>query len=104
MYQKSYYFDGFIDTGNHLKSPISKKPVILVDLKIPISNVLYIPYKALNTEGVIECVKPEKVFVNHKEIENCLIGFSKDKLKVPGCNCILPNCLKEELWKKYGSG
>lgn len=94
---KVYNLEGFIDTGNHLKDPITKKSVILVNLEIPLNKVLYIPYKALNTEGIIPCIKPEKIEIDNKLITNCLVGISKDKITIPGINCILPNKLKEEL-------
>lgn len=92
---KNYHLEGFIDTGNRLKSPISNKSVILVNLKLPLDNVLYIPYKALNTTGIIPCIKPQKVLIEGKNINNCLIGISKDKFSLNGINCILPNTLKE---------
>ena len=95
--KKTYEFEGFIDTGNQLKSPISQKSIILVELDIPKKKSFYIPYKALNTEGILEVIKPDKVVINEKEIKSCLIGLSKDNLKIEGCNCILPNSLKEEL-------
>lgn len=94
---KEYNLEGFIDTGNRLKSPISNKSVILVNLNIPLENVLYVPYKALNTTGVIPCLKPEKIEIEGKNITNCLIGISKDKFSLNGENCILPNILKEIL-------
>ena len=94
---KEYNLEGFIDTGNRLKSPISNKSVILVNLNIPIDNALYVPYKALNTTGIIPCLKPEKVLIDGKNISNCLIGISKDKFSLNGENCILPNILKEIL-------
>lgn len=94
---KQYNLEGFIDTGNRLKSPISNKDVILVNLNIPLENIIYVPYKALNTTGVIPCIKPEKVLVDGKIISNCLIGISKDKFSLNGENCILPNILKELL-------
>ena len=94
---KEYNLEGFIDTGNRLKSPLSNKSVILVNLNIPIDNALYVPYKALNTTGIIPCLKPEKVLIDGKNISNCLIGISKDKFSLNGENCILPNILKEIL-------
>lgn len=94
---KKYSLEGFIDTGNRLKSPISNKDIILVNLNLPLENVLYVPYKALNTTGVIPCLKPEKVEIDGKNITNCLIGISKDKFSLNGENCILPNILKEIL-------
>ena len=94
---KEYKLEGFIDTGNRLKSPISNKPIILVNLKLPLENVLYIPFKALNHDGIIPCIKPDKVEIDCKKIDNCLIGISKDKFSLNGLNCILPNKLKEIL-------
>ena len=95
--KKTYRLEGFVDTGNKLESPISKKCVILVNLKINTNKLIYIPYKALNTSGVIPCIRPDKVIVNDKIIDNCLIGLSKDKFELNGCNCILPNKIKEDL-------
>ena len=88
---KIYRLEGFIDTGNKLESPISRKSIILVNLKIDTNKLIYIPYKALNTSGVIPCIKPDKV------INNGLVGLSKDKFELNGCNCILPNKIKEDL-------
>lgn len=95
--KKKYLLEGFIDTGNRLESPIKKEPVILVNLELKAKKIIYVPYKALNTSGIIPCIRADKVIVNQKEFKNCLIGLAKDKLEVPGINCILPNKFKEEL-------
>lgn len=95
--KKTYNLEGFIDTGNKLKSPISKKSIIIVNLKINPINIIYVPYKALNTNGIIPCIKPDKILINNKEIKNYLVGLAKDKLELNNYNCILPNKLKEDL-------
>ena len=94
---KKYRLEGFIDTGNRLVSPISKKSIILVNLKFNYKNIIYIPYKALNCTGILPCIKPDAVLINDKVINNCLIGISNDKFNINGFNCILPNRIKEEL-------
>lgn len=94
--RKTYKFEGFIDTGNRLKSPISNKSVILINKKINYKRVIYVPYKALNYEGVIPCFKPDKVVVNDVLVDNCLVGISKDKFNID-YDCILPNSLKKIL-------
>lgn len=99
--KKKYKLEGFIDTGNRLSSPIKKEPVILVNLKINYNKVIYIPYKALNTEGIIPCIKPDKIMINNKQIKNYLVGLATDKFTIDNVNCILPNKLKEDLWKNY---
>ena len=93
----TYKFKGFIDTGNSLKSPISNKGVILINEDINTSMSYFIPYKALNYEGVLKIIKPDKIIINNKEIKSCLIGISKCEININGFNCILPNRLKEEL-------
>lgn len=95
--KNKYKLEGFIDTGNRLSSPIKKEPVILVNLKINYNKVIYIPYKALNTEGIIPCIKPDKIMINNKQIKNYLVGLATDKFTIDNVNCILPNKLKEDL-------
>ena len=99
--KKMYELEGFIDTGNRLVDPYKRRCVILVNMKLrKQANYIYVPYKALNVTGVIPCLKPDKVIIEDKEFNNCLIGFSKDKINVDGASCILPNKFKEELWEK----
>ena len=93
---KTYELEGFIDTGNRLIDNISKKSIIITNLNIKSNRLLYVPYKALNTNGIIPCINPDKVIINNKEFNNVLIGLSKDKFNLDE-NCILPNILKEEL-------
>ncbi len=95
--KNKYKLEGFIDTGNRLSSPIKKEPVILVNLKINYNKVIYIPYKALNTEGIIPCIKADKIMINNKQIKNYLVGLATDKFTIDNVNCILPNKLKEDL-------
>lgn len=96
---KLYKLEGFIDTGNRLLSPYKKECVIITNLNIKYDNgrVIYVPYKALNTSGVIPCVKPDKVVVDNREFANCLIGIAKSSFELDGSNCILPNIFKEDL-------
>ena len=94
---KKYTLDGFIDTGNRLIDNISNKSVILTNLNIKYKEVIYVPYKALNTEGIIPCIKPDKVIIEKQEFDNYLIGLSKDKFNIKNIDCILPNKLKEDL-------
>ena len=95
--KKAYFLEGYIDTGNQLKSIFSNKGIILVNLKVQSDKILYIPYKALNVEGIIPCIKPDRIIINNKEITNCLIGLSREKIELEEGNCLLPNILKEEL-------
>ena len=39
--------------------------------------------------------------INNKQIKNYLVGLATDKFTIDNVNCILPNKLKEDLWKNY---
>ena len=93
---KCYKLEGFIDTGNRLES-MNRESVILTNLNINSKKIIYVPYKALNTSGVIPCIRVDKIIIDNNIISNCLIGLSKDKFSIDGLNCILPNKLKEKL-------
>lgn len=91
--------EAILDTGNNLTDPYKKRPIILIDQQVNYQRKrpIYVPYKALNTEGVIKCILPDRVLINDKEFKNCLIGLSKDKFSLNGASCILPNKFKEDL-------
>ncbi len=96
---KQYKLEGMLDTGNQLTDPFKKRAVILVncDIKVAKSKFIYVPYKALNTSGVIPCFLPDRVIVKDKIFTNCLVGMSKEKFCLGGVQCILPNQFKEDL-------
>lgn len=99
MDKKQYKLEGMLDTGNHLTDPYKKRAVILVncDIQIAQSKFIYVPYKALNTSGVIPCFSPDRVIINNKVFTHCLIGVSKERFSLGGAECILPNQFKEDL-------
>lgn len=96
-HNKLYELEGFLDTGNMLKSPYSGDSILLVDINIPSKRFIYIPFKALNNTGVIPCIRPDRVVINNTLFNNCLIGLAKDKFSFNHCSCILPNKFKEKL-------
>ena len=99
MEGKMIKVSGMIDTGNMLVDPYSGKSVILVnkDIVVKGKKIVYVPYRALNTAGVIKCFVPDKVLVGEKQFNNCLVGVSKKELGIGGVSCILPNKFKEDL-------
>ena len=96
---KVYKLEGMIDTGNHLEDPYKKRGVILANINIDYKKYkyLYVPYHALNYNGLIPCIKPDKIIIDNKVLNNYLIGISKDKFKLNGSECILPNKIQEDL-------
>ncbi len=94
--KKIYHLNGYLDTGNNLFDPYKKRAVILVNLDFNLDNekIIYTPYLALNHEGVVKCLKPDKILVDKMEFKNYLIGFANDEFKIDGVNCILHNNMK----------
>ncbi len=98
-HNRIYHLNGFLDTGNHLYDPFKKRKVILVKLKLEykLEDVILVPFESLNNVGVIKCLKVDKLFVDKKEFNNCLIGLSSEKFKIEGIDCILHSNMKGEL-------
>ena len=96
---KTYRLKGLLDTGNQLRDPCTGKCVILVSPQVsfPLSHYFYVPYKALNTSGIIPCCKVDRVIVDDHVFSKCLVGVSKEKFSLGGVDCILPNQFKEDL-------
>ena len=93
---------GFVDTGNKLRDPVTKKWVVLVNKKllqgvIRIRTPIYVPYHSLNNKGLVECIKPEKLVIEGKEYTNFLIGLMDSKIMINSSDCILNLEILEEL-------
>ncbi len=85
---------GFLDTGNKLRDPVTNKPIILINKKLikgkyNIRSPMYVPFNSLNNHSLLECVKPKKILINNKELDNYLIGFSEISFKLNGIECLL---------------
>ncbi len=83
---------GYLDSGNKLVSPISGKPIILVEkeyIKNHKLKLLPVPFNALNHHGIVNCFKPDEVYVNGKSQTGVLIGISEVKFNIEGVNALL---------------
>ena len=93
---------GFIDSGNKLKDPITKKYIIIVEKKllekyIHNKNPIYVPYKSLNQEGMLKCYSINKILFNNKGYKNFLVGLANDNFNMDGIECLLSYKLMEAL-------
>ncbi len=93
---------GFLDTGNKLQDPITKRYVImlnkkLIEAKIKIRSPMFVPYNTLNNHGLLMCIKPKKLIINNQELDNYLIGLSDNSLKLNGIDCLLNYQVREDL-------
>ncbi len=98
--RKKYCLTGYLDTGNTLTDPYKKRPVIILNfqkINFGLEESILVPYKTISDQGLIPCIKPDKVVINHKEFKNCLIGQSLKNFQLKNSDCILPNIFREDL-------
>ena len=82
---------GFLDTGNNLYDPYKKRPIILVDKKYQKEDkFILVPYHTINGEGLLKCIKPEKVYIEKIGYKtNLLVAFSTSPSTINGVEVIL---------------
>lgn len=69
--ETEYSCIGKVDTGCSVTEPFSGAPVIIVETSLLKSDVVtnrLIPYKALGTEGILNGIKADKIFIDKREI------------------------------------
>ncbi len=95
---KNLLLDGFIDSGNKLKDPITNKYVIIVDKSVYHNkNPIFVPFKGVNKTGLIECFALKYIEINNIKYDNYLLGVSNEVINLDGSKCILNYKLMEEL-------
>lgn len=86
----------FLDTGNNLKDPYFKRPIILINKELindPVKTFL-VPYSVVNNQkGLLEVFSPKKIIINNKKCKKTLLGLSD--VNINGIKIILN---KEVLW------
>lgn len=83
---------GYLDSGNKLTSPLSGKPIVLVEKEYIMYQKLKlvpIPYTALNHHGLLYCFNPESLEIDGVMYKNVLVGLSEVKFNIEGCNALL---------------
>lgn len=82
---------GFLDTGNNLYDQYKKRPIILVDKKYQKEDkFILVPYHTINGEGLLKCIKPEKVYIEKIGYKtNLLVAFSSSPSTINGVEVLL---------------
>ncbi len=99
---KELNVNGFLDTGNKLKDPVTKKYIIILSKKILVPFInnkspIYVPYKALNKKGLIKCYKIKYIKINKQIFKNYLVGLSDNLFNLNGSEALLNYKLMEDL-------
>ncbi len=107
-YNCKIYFDNdnfvlvnaLLDTGNKLKDPYSNKGIIILNkryLPFDIKSPILVPFRALNTRGLLKCVKGFKLEIDKRVNSSFLIGISDNELIGDGIDCIISEKIMEGL-------
>lgn len=93
----AYTLTGYMDTGNTLRDPITKYPVILVSNKLRFysEKYFYVPYQVVNNKSILKCLKVDNVIIDNKK-RDCLLGLVDDSILKNGIDVILNEYLREE--------
>lgn len=94
--EHTYKMSGYLDTGNKLIDPITKLPVIMIneDLNINAKKTFFVPYKVINNESILKCIKVDKVIVDGRCI-NVLLGLCEKSIFTEDTDVILNDSLRE---------
>lgn len=92
--------NGFIDTGNKLKDPYKKRPIILINnnyLEKKDINKIIVPAHTIIGTKLIECIKINNLKIDNNEIKKeVLLGFIDKKIRIDGIDCLLNYEIMEE--------
>lgn len=98
---KSLVLNGFIDSGNKLKDPITNKHIILINKKTldgiyNIRSPIYVPIRTVNKKSLLECISIKNIIINNKVYDGYLLGLSDEFKMNDGVDCLL----NYNLWEK----
>ena len=93
--------NGFIDSGNKLKDPITNKYIILINKKhlkgiYNIRSPMYVPIKTVNKNSLLECISIKNIMIDNKIYTDYLLGLSDTFNGFDGVDCLLNYHLLEE--------
>ncbi len=98
---KTLSLNGFIDSGNKLKDPITGKYIILVNKKTlkgiyNIRSPMYVPIKTINNKSLLPCISIKNIIIDDKIYNNYLLGISDTFNGFDNINCLLNYHLLED--------
>ena len=91
--------NGFIDSGNRVKDPITNKYIILINKNrldgiYNIRSPIYVPVSTINKKSLIECIPLKEIIIDNISYNNYLLGLT-NYLK-NDCECLLNYNLLED--------
>ena len=93
--------NAFLDTGNKLTDPYTKKSIIIISKnKIigKLNNPLLVPYNTIDNHGLLECYPVEKIYIDKVGYKTKVLIAPIDEIGIEGADCILNQKLLERIW------
>lgn len=88
--KKNINLTAFLDTGNSLKDPFLKRPIIVTNEIDIMGNYILVPFSTILNESYLKCYEVEKVYIKgFGEVRNILLGISPRPIKMEGVDCII---------------
>jgi len=90
--QEKFRVVAFLDTGNKLIEPYNYRPIILLRKKL-VKDInqkkLLVPYNTVNSHNLLECIIPEKIYIEKLGIKKRVAIGLVDEVNIEGIDCIL---------------
>lgn len=90
--QEKLIVSAFLDTGNKLIDPYSRKPIILLKkclVKEEYEKKLLVPYNTVNNHSLLECIIPDKINIEGVGDKKKLLIGLVEEINIEGIDCIL---------------
>lgn len=100
-HKKEYKLTAYLDTGNILKDPYFKKPVIFINNEklyrlFKKEKYFIVPYHTIDNSETIKCYKIDKLYIKNIGYKNqVLVAFTNKKININGVECVLNRLLME---------
>ena len=92
--------NSYLDTGNILKDPYQKRPIILVEkkkIKYQKEKIILVPYNTIDSHNLLKCFKPEKIYIDNIGYKNKVLIGLIDEVGIEGAECIMNKTLLERI-------
>lgn len=93
--------NGYIDSGNKLRDPVTLKYIIIVEKKLInarfIRSPMLVPYKSVNYNGFLKCFSPKYIKINNKVYDNYMLGIYDGTFNIENVDCILNSNILEDI-------
>ncbi len=92
--------NAYLDTGNKLIDPYSRKPIILISKKCidyQPKKIIYVPYNTIDNHKMLICFSPEQINIHKIGVRKRLLIALIDDVPIENAQCILNEKLLERI-------